>query len=169
MSTLVFLEHHEGAIQKGSLGVLGKAASLGDGVDAVVIGFGVREVAATAGRYGASTVLVADDDAGHVPAERCRTGEHAERALLDRAFVVLEEDQRRHRSFFSASQSTSFSAAEPSSSILTWSPFAGGGCSAITLVREPAVPARSASAPISASVSVSVGFDLAPMIPFSDG
>ena len=41
-------------------------------------------------------------------------------------------------SFLPASQSTSFSAAEPSSSILTWSPFAGGGCSASTSVREPA-------------------------------
>ena len=26
MTTLVFLEHHEGGLQKGSLGVLGKAA-----------------------------------------------------------------------------------------------------------------------------------------------
>ena len=30
MKTLVFLEHHDGAIQKGSLGVLSQAASLGD-------------------------------------------------------------------------------------------------------------------------------------------
>ena len=31
MATLVFLEHHDGELQKGSLGVLAKAASLGDG------------------------------------------------------------------------------------------------------------------------------------------
>ncbi len=46
--------------------------------------------------------------------------------------MVLEEDDRAHRSFLPASQSTSFSAAEPSSSILIWSPFAGGGASART-------------------------------------
>ena len=62
--------------------------------------------------------LVADDDAGDVAAEGERLREHAERALLDRALVVLEEDERAHSSFLPASQSTSCSAAEPSSSIL---------------------------------------------------
>ena len=60
--TLVFLEHHEGAIAKGSLGVLAKAATLGGEVAGVVVGAGVREVAAGAGPYGASTVWVAEDD-----------------------------------------------------------------------------------------------------------
>ena len=60
MSTLVFLEHHDGEIQKGSLGVLAKAASLGD-ADAVLVGEGVRGLAADAGRHGARTVHVADD------------------------------------------------------------------------------------------------------------
>jgi electron transfer flavoprotein alpha subunit len=60
MSTLVFLEHHDGELQKGSLGVLAKAASLGD-ADAVLVGEGVRELAAGAGRYGAETVHVAND------------------------------------------------------------------------------------------------------------
>jgi electron transfer flavoprotein alpha subunit len=60
--TLVFLEHHEGAIAKGSLGVLAKAATLGGEVAGVVVGAGVREVAAGAGAYGASTVWVAEDD-----------------------------------------------------------------------------------------------------------
>jgi electron transfer flavoprotein alpha subunit len=55
--TLVFLEHHDGAIQKGALGVLSKAASLGD-VDGVVIGSGVRDVAASVG----TTVWAADDE-----------------------------------------------------------------------------------------------------------
>jgi electron transfer flavoprotein alpha subunit len=55
--TLVFLEHHEGAIQKGALGVLSKAASLGD-VHGVVIGSDVRGVAEGVG----TTVWVADDE-----------------------------------------------------------------------------------------------------------
>ncbi|HEV7640741.1 MAG TPA: electron transfer flavoprotein subunit alpha/FixB family protein [Gaiellaceae bacterium] len=55
--TLVFLEHHDGAIQKGALGVLSKAASLGD-AHGVVIGSGVRGVAESVG----TTVWVADDE-----------------------------------------------------------------------------------------------------------
>jgi len=62
MSTLVFLEHHEGALQKGSLGLLSKAAMLGeDELAGVVLGSGVTELAAGAGRYGARKVFVADD------------------------------------------------------------------------------------------------------------
>ena len=62
MSTLVFLEHHEGALQKGSLGVLSKAATLGDDeVAGVVLGSGVKELAAAAGKYGAGKVYVCDD------------------------------------------------------------------------------------------------------------
>ena len=60
MSTLVFLEHHGGELQKGSLGVLAKAASLGD-ADAVLVGGGVSALAAEAGTYGAKKVHVADD------------------------------------------------------------------------------------------------------------
>jgi electron transfer flavoprotein alpha subunit len=67
MSILVFLEHHEGALQKGSLGVLSKAATLGDEVTGVVLGSGVRELAAGAGRYGARKVFVADDAALEAP------------------------------------------------------------------------------------------------------
>ena len=59
MKTLVFLEHHDGAIQKGSLGVLSKAASLGD-VSGILIGQGAREAAAEAAAHGAATVHVAD-------------------------------------------------------------------------------------------------------------
>ncbi|HET7046205.1 MAG TPA: electron transfer flavoprotein subunit alpha/FixB family protein [Gaiellaceae bacterium] len=61
MKTLVFLEHHEGALQKGSLGVLSKAAQLGGEVAAVVIGSGVKELAPGAGAFGAQTVYAADD------------------------------------------------------------------------------------------------------------
>ena len=60
--TLVFLEHHEGAIQKGSLGVLAKAAQLGSPVTGVLIGSGVRAIADSAGAFGAASVFVADDE-----------------------------------------------------------------------------------------------------------
>jgi electron transfer flavoprotein alpha subunit len=55
--TLVFLEHHDGAIQKSALGVLSKAASIGD-AHGVVIGSGVRDAAESVG----TTVWVADDE-----------------------------------------------------------------------------------------------------------
>jgi electron transfer flavoprotein alpha subunit len=67
MSTLVFLEDHEGELVKGSLGVLSKAEQLGDDVAAVIAGSGVAELAAGAGRYGAATVYVADDAALAAP------------------------------------------------------------------------------------------------------
>jgi electron transfer flavoprotein alpha subunit len=57
---LVFVEHHEGRLQKDSLGLLSKAASLGD-AEAVVLGFEVTELAAEAGKYGAQRVHVDDD------------------------------------------------------------------------------------------------------------
>jgi electron transfer flavoprotein alpha subunit len=63
----VFLEHHEGQLQKGSLGVLGKAASLGDEVAGVVLGSGVKELAGEAGKFGATKVFVADDQALEAP------------------------------------------------------------------------------------------------------
>jgi len=61
MKLLVFLEHHEGALQKDSLGVLSKAVSLGGEVEAVLLGAGVEGLAADAGRFGASRVHVMDD------------------------------------------------------------------------------------------------------------
>ena len=71
MSTLVFLEHHGDEIQKGSLGVLTKAASLGD-ADAVLVGGGVKALAAEAGRHGAATVHVAEDDSLEPPLPQVR-------------------------------------------------------------------------------------------------
>jgi electron transfer flavoprotein alpha subunit len=67
MTTLVFLESHDGELTKGGLGVLGKAASLGDDVAGVVLGSGVRDAAAAAGAFGASTVYVVDDEALGAP------------------------------------------------------------------------------------------------------
>jgi electron transfer flavoprotein alpha subunit len=62
MSALVFLEHHGGELQKGSLGVLSKAASLGDGdVAAVIAGEGAKALAAEAGKFGAAKVWVCED------------------------------------------------------------------------------------------------------------
>ena len=62
MKTLVFLEHHDGAIQKGALGVLAKAVALGGDVAGVLAGSEVRALAVEAGAHGASTVWVADDE-----------------------------------------------------------------------------------------------------------
>jgi len=60
MATLVFLESHDGQLQKGALGALAKAASLGD-ADAVIAGEGARSLAAQAGRYGAKKVWACED------------------------------------------------------------------------------------------------------------
>jgi electron transfer flavoprotein alpha subunit len=68
MSTLVFLEHHEGELQKGPLGVLAKAASLGDGeVAGAILGVGAAGLAEAAGRHGAAKVWVAEDAALEAP------------------------------------------------------------------------------------------------------
>ncbi len=66
MSTLVFVEHHGAELQKGSLGVLAKASTLG-GVSAVLIGGGVKALAPEAARYGAAKVYVAEDDSLEPP------------------------------------------------------------------------------------------------------
>jgi electron transfer flavoprotein alpha subunit len=60
MATAVFLEHHEGELLKPALGVLSKAAEVGGDVAGVVLGSGVRDIAPTAGAYGAAKVYVAD-------------------------------------------------------------------------------------------------------------
>ena len=70
--TLVFLEHHDGAIQKGALGVLAKAVQLDDAVAGVLIGSGVRDIAESAGGFGAATVFVADDERLSAPLPQAR-------------------------------------------------------------------------------------------------
>jgi electron transfer flavoprotein alpha subunit len=67
MPLLVHVEHHDGEPVKGSLGVLGKAAQLGDDVSAVLLGSGVEALAETVGKHGASRVFVADDPALETP------------------------------------------------------------------------------------------------------
>jgi electron transfer flavoprotein alpha subunit len=66
-TTLVFLEHHGDDVVASSLGVLGKAASLGGEVAGVVLGSGVGAVAPRAGAYGAAKVYVCDDAALAAP------------------------------------------------------------------------------------------------------
>jgi electron transfer flavoprotein alpha subunit len=62
MKALVFCEHHEGALTRGALGLLSKAAQIGAEVSGVVVGSGVGGLASEAGAHGASTVWVADDE-----------------------------------------------------------------------------------------------------------
>ncbi len=66
MTTLVFLEHHEGELQRGSLGVLARAAQLGEAHGAI-LGSGVAGLAEQAGRHGATRVYVVDDPALEAP------------------------------------------------------------------------------------------------------
>jgi electron transfer flavoprotein alpha subunit len=61
VKTLVYLEDHEGRLQKDSLGVLSKAVSLGGEVEAVLLGAELEGLAPEAGRYGASRVHVMED------------------------------------------------------------------------------------------------------------
>ena len=59
MKSLVFLEHYHGELERGGLGVLGKAASLGEAAG-VVLGEGAVAVAASAGAFGATKVYACD-------------------------------------------------------------------------------------------------------------
>jgi electron transfer flavoprotein alpha subunit len=70
---LVFLEHHGNELQKGALGVLTKAAGLGDAdVAAVLVGGGVKALASEAGTYGAAKVFVAENDDLEPPLPQAR-------------------------------------------------------------------------------------------------
>jgi electron transfer flavoprotein alpha subunit len=64
---LVFLEHHDGELQRNALGVLSKAAALGEEVAGVLVGSGVGEIAPQAGKYGAARVFVFDDPRVEAP------------------------------------------------------------------------------------------------------
>jgi electron transfer flavoprotein alpha subunit len=67
MPTLVYVEDHEGEPVRGSLGVVSKAAQLGDDLAAVLCGSGVEGLAEEVGKHGAARVLVADDHALEAP------------------------------------------------------------------------------------------------------
>ena len=66
MKLLVFLEHHGGELEKGGLGVLAKAATLGDAAG-VVLGPGATALAARAGAYGAATAYACEDESLAAP------------------------------------------------------------------------------------------------------
>jgi electron transfer flavoprotein alpha subunit len=99
VSTLVFLEHHDSELQKGALGVLAKAAQLGDGdVAGVVIGSGVRALAEEAGAHGAAKVYVADDASLEAPLPQPRVdvlaalvGKHGFETVLFAASVLAAD------------------------------------------------------------------------------
>jgi len=88
VATLVYIEDHEGELQKDSLGVLGKAAQLGDDVAAILCGAGVKGLAGELGRYGAKRVLVADDPALDAPLPQPRVDVLAG-LLADRRFDTV--------------------------------------------------------------------------------
>jgi electron transfer flavoprotein alpha subunit len=89
MPTLVFLEHHGNELQKGSLGVLAKAASLGDGdVTGVLLGSGVKSLAPEAGTFGATSVLVVDDPALEAPLPQPRVDALAQ-IVADKGFDTV--------------------------------------------------------------------------------
>jgi len=66
VNALVFLEHHGEELEKGGLGVLSKAASLGETVG-VVLGPGAGALAARAGAFGAAKAYACEDDALSAP------------------------------------------------------------------------------------------------------
>jgi electron transfer flavoprotein alpha subunit len=88
MSTVVFLEHHDGELQKDSLGVLGKAVQLGDEVAAVIAGSATEGLAAQAGRFGAAKVYIADDPALEKPLPQPRVDVLA-RLIADKGFDTV--------------------------------------------------------------------------------
>ena len=81
MRSLVFLEHHAGELEKGGLGVLSKAASLGEAAG-VVLGPGASEVAARAGSFGAVKAYSCDDEALAAPLPQPRVDAFA--ALVEK-------------------------------------------------------------------------------------
>jgi len=81
VKVLVFLEHHAGELEKGGLGVLAKAASLGEAAG-VVLGPGASEVAARAGTFGAVKAYSCDDEALAAPLPQPRVDAFA--ALVEK-------------------------------------------------------------------------------------
>src|SRR5207253_5840116 len=79
---------HEGAIAKGSLGVLTKAAKNGGDVAGVLVGSDVRALAEAAGAHGAATVWVADDASVAAPLPQPRVDVLA-KLVRDEAFDTV--------------------------------------------------------------------------------
>jgi electron transfer flavoprotein alpha subunit len=85
---LVFLEDHEGRLQKDSLGVLSKAATLGGEVEAVLLGSEIEGLAAEAGKFGAQRVHVLDDVLLGAPLPQPRV-DALENLVGDRGFEAV--------------------------------------------------------------------------------
>jgi electron transfer flavoprotein alpha subunit len=88
VNALVFLEHYHGELEKGGLGVLSKAAALGDATG-VVLGPDAKEVAAKAGAYGATKVYASDHEAFATPLPQARVDALAELVERTGADTVL--------------------------------------------------------------------------------
>jgi electron transfer flavoprotein alpha subunit len=88
VTTLVFLEHHGGELQKGGLGVLSKAASLGEAVG-VVLGPGASELGARAGAFGASKAYTCEDEQLAAPLPQPRVDALASLAEKTGADTIL--------------------------------------------------------------------------------
>ncbi|MGI9659556.1 MAG: electron transfer flavoprotein subunit alpha/FixB family protein [Gaiellaceae bacterium] len=88
MSTLVYVEQHEGEAQRASLGVLGKAASLGSETSAVVLGDDAKAVAATLGDFGAAVAFAAETPALSSPLPQARVDALAG-LIEDRGFETV--------------------------------------------------------------------------------
>ena len=88
MRILVFLEDHEGRLQKDSLGVLSKAASLGGEIEAVLLGSEIEGLAAEAGKFGAQKVHVLDDVLLRAPLPQPRV-DALENLVRDRGFDAV--------------------------------------------------------------------------------
>jgi electron transfer flavoprotein alpha subunit len=89
VSTLVFLEHHGDGLSKASLGVLSKAATIGDThVAGLIAGSNVRPLGDEAGRFGAAKVYVADDQQLEAPLPQPRIDVLA-RLVRERGFDTV--------------------------------------------------------------------------------
>jgi electron transfer flavoprotein alpha subunit len=89
MPILVYVEHHEGEPQNASLGVLSKAAQLGDDeVAAVLVGAEVAPIAEQVAKFGASRVLVAEDPALEAPLPQPRV-DVLERVISERGYDTV--------------------------------------------------------------------------------
>jgi electron transfer flavoprotein alpha subunit len=85
---LVYVEDHEGELNRSSLGVLSRVAKLGDEAAAVLCGSGVKELAAQTGRYGAVRAYVADDPALEHPLPQPRVDVLA-KLIEDKGFDTI--------------------------------------------------------------------------------
>jgi electron transfer flavoprotein alpha subunit len=88
VKTLVFLEHHGAELEKGGLGILSKAATLGQAAG-VVLGPGASALAARAGAFGAAKAYACEDESLTTPLPQPRVDALAALVEKTEADVVL--------------------------------------------------------------------------------